>query len=131
MSNPQDEDTNELPLLTFTLNETPKNIESKSGYLTLPEFNETEKAQINQTLKKVDDYITSSNIPSYTSDPTPADNYMPMDFNPEEYLEHQKAQKQAYAWSNLQKKYPKHYLIQLANMNKVIMERVLMYGFDN
>ena len=38
---------------------------------------------------------------------------------------------QAMAWSSLQKRYSRAYLIQLANINSVIMERVMMYGFDD
>ena len=132
MSNPQDEKAEEQPTITFTPNFTPD--ESQSETLSLPKFSETERNQMEEWLKNMNDTLMSSIKPSYTPKTTmpPEVNFdnTHIDWDPEELIAQQTAAKQAYAWSKLQKKHPKAYLIKLANINPVIMERVMMYGFD-
>ena len=162
MSNLFDESADKLPIVTFTFPESPTISESQPRTLSLPEFSETERTQMEEWLKNIDDSLMSSIKPSYTPNRTASPkvdlenvndsvmssikpSYIPnitmptevdldnihIRWNPEEFAANQTAVKQAYAWSKLQKKYPKAHLIELANMNSVIMERVMMYGFDD
>lgn len=133
MSDPQDESADKLPIMTFTFPESPTIPESQPRTF-LPEFSETERNQMEELLKNMNDSLMSSIEPSYTPKTTippevNVDNTH-IDWDPEELIAQQTASKQAYAWSKLQKKHPKAYLIKLANINPVIMERVMMYGFD-
>jgi LAS superfamily LD-carboxypeptidase LdcB len=132
MSDLQDEKVEEQPTITFTPHESQS--ESQSETLSLPTFSETERNQMEEWLKNMNDSLMSSIKPSYTPKTTmpPEVNFdnTHIDWDPEELIAQQTAAKQAYAWSKLQKKHPKAYLIKLANINPVIMERVMRYGFD-